>query len=40
MAVTVGEAIRLLRDFAPEEYEYKKEYDNIGLILGDRKSHV
>ena len=40
MAVTVGEAIRLLRDFAPEEYEYKKEYDNIGLILGDESAPV
>lgn len=40
MAVTVGEAVAILRDFAPEEYAYKKEYDNIGLILGDESRPV
>lgn len=40
MAVTVGNAIQILRDFAPEEYEYKDEYDNIGLILGDESKTV
>lgn len=40
MAITVGEAVAILRDFAPEEYGYKKEYDNIGLILGDESKPV
>ncbi len=40
MAITVGEAVKLIRDFAPEECEYKKEYDNIGLILGDENMPV
>ncbi|MDE6399209.1 MAG: Nif3-like dinuclear metal center hexameric protein [Clostridiales bacterium] len=40
MAITVGEAVAILRDFAPEEYGYKKEYDNIGLILGDESRTV
>lgn len=40
MATTVGAALALLRDFAPEEYRYKEEYDNIGLILGDENRIV
>lgn len=40
MATTVKEAVALLKDFAPEEYAYKKEYDNIGLILGDESKPV
>lgn len=40
MAVTVGEVLAILRDFAPEECEYKHEYDNVGLILGDENSEV
>ena len=40
MAVTVGQAVAMLKDFAPEEYGYKKEYDNIGLILGDECAPV
>ena len=40
MAVTVGQAVAMLKDFAPEEYAYKKEYDNIGLILGDENAPV
>ncbi len=40
MAITVGEAVALLKDFAPEEYGYKAEYDNIGMILGDEKLPV
>lgn len=40
MAITVGEAVSILRDFAPEEYGYKEEYDNIGLILGDESKSV
>lgn len=40
MATTVGEAIAILRSFAPEEYGFKQEYDNIGLILGDESREV
>lgn len=38
--VTVGQAVQMLKDFAPEEYRYKAEYDNIGLILGDDAAPV
>ena len=40
MSVTVGQALKILRDFAPEEYGYKEEYDNIGLIIGDENREV
>lgn len=40
MSVNVKQAVDLLRGFAPEEYEYKAEYDNIGLILGDENAPV
>ncbi len=40
MATTVKEALSILRDFAPEEYEYKADYDNVGLILGDENRAV
>ena len=40
MAIKVGEAVAILKDFAPEEYGYKEEYDNIGLILGDEEKEV
>lgn len=38
--ITVGQALGMLQDFAPEEYFYKEEYDNIGLILGDKNAIV
>lgn len=38
--ITVGHALAMLRDFAPEEYYFKEEYDNIGLILGDENNPV
>lgn len=31
---TVSETLSILKEFAPEEYSYKLEYDNIGLIVG------
>lgn len=37
---TVEQVLKLVRNFAPEEYEYKKEYDNIGLMLGDKDAQV
>lgn len=37
---TVREALKMLQDFAPEEYEYKLEYDNIGLIVGRGDTEV
>ena len=37
---TVEQALRLIKNIAPEEYEYKKEYDNIGLMLGDMNATV
>lgn len=37
---TVKEAVQLLKDFAPEEHQYKKEYDNIGLMVGDENAQV
>lgn len=37
---TVGEIVGILKDFAPEEYEYKEEYDNIGLLFGDEQAEV
>ncbi len=37
---TVDQALKLIRNIAPEEYEYKKEYDNIGLMLGDKTASV
>lgn len=40
MATTVKDALRLIREFAPEEYEYKKEYDNIGLLCGRYEAEV
>jgi len=40
VAITVGQAIDVLRDFAPEEYGYKQEYDNIGLTIGDESKEV
>ena len=40
MAITVGQALDVLRDFAPEEYGYKQEYDNIGLTIGDESKEV
>ena len=40
MAITVGQAVDMLKDFAPEDYGYKKEYDNIGLVLGDESAPV
>lgn len=40
MSTTVGEVIAILKDFAPEEYEYKEDYDNVGLILGDANTPV
>lgn len=40
MATTVKEALELLQGFAPEEYEYKKEYDNIGLTCGRYDAEV
>lgn len=38
--VTVSQGITLLRNFAPEEYSYKKEYDNIGLMLGNESAVI
>ena len=40
MATTVREALELIRGFAPDEYEYKKEYDNIGLLCGRYEAEV
>ena len=40
MAIKVSEVIDMLLSLAPEEYEYKEDYDNIGLILGDRNAPV
>lgn len=40
MAVTVEKAMELMKGFAPEEFQYKKDYDNIGLILGNKSAHV
>lgn len=40
MATTVKDALELMRGFAPEEYEYKAEYDNIGLIVGRLDNEV
>lgn len=40
MATTVKEAAAMLRDFAPEDYSFKKEYDNVGLLLGDENAKV
>ncbi len=37
---TVAEALSLIKKFAPEEYEFKKEYDNIGLTLGSPDAQV
>jgi len=37
---TVGEAIKLMQAIAPDEYAYKTEYDNVGLIVGDIKQNV
>ncbi|MCL2370118.1 MAG: Nif3-like dinuclear metal center hexameric protein [Firmicutes bacterium] len=37
---TVGEAIKLIQAIAPEEHAYKQEYDNIGLIVGDKSQHT
>ncbi len=37
---TVEQALKMIKNFAPEEYEYKKEYDNIGLMLGDMNASV
>ncbi|MDR2202579.1 MAG: Nif3-like dinuclear metal center hexameric protein [Clostridiales bacterium] len=37
---TVNEVLGLIRGFAPEEYGYKKEYDNIGLMVGDGSDEV
>ncbi len=38
--ITVENAIQILKDFAPEEYYFKDEYDNIGLILGRKDNPV
>lgn len=40
MATTVKGALELLKSFAPEEYEFKEEYDNIGLICGNQDAEV
>lgn len=40
MATTVEKALSLMRGFAPEEYQYKEEYDNIGLIVGRPENTV
>jgi len=37
---TVEQAIGMLKDFAPEEYAFKEEYDNIGLLFGDKNARV
>lgn len=34
MPIKVSDALQMLKSFAPEEYMYKEEYDNIGLICG------
>lgn len=40
MATTVDKALSIMRGFAPEEYGYKAEYDNIGLIVGRPENKV
>lgn len=37
---TVGEIINTLRNFAPEDFQFKSEYDNVGLMLGDERATV
>lgn len=38
--VKVKDVIDVMRKLAPEEYYYNKEYDNIGLIVGDAEAEV
>ena len=40
MAITVGEVAEIMSVLAPAEYEYTEDYDNIGLLLGDKSSLV
>lgn len=37
---TVKQSLQLLKDFAPEEFSYKLEYDNVGLIVGKYDAEV
>lgn len=36
----VKEIIGIMKKIAPEEFAYNKEYDNIGLIVGDPEAEV
>lgn len=38
--ITVCDAVKILKGFAPEQYAYRQDYDNIGLILGREDSLV
>ena len=40
MAITVGEVMEIMSSLAPAEYEYTQDYDNIGLLLGDKNALV
>ena len=37
---TIEEVIGILKNFAPEEHAYKEEYDNVGLLFGDKNAPV
>ncbi|MCL2797272.1 MAG: Nif3-like dinuclear metal center hexameric protein [Firmicutes bacterium] len=37
---TVEQVIGMLKDFAPEEHAFKEEYDNVGLLFGDKTAPV
>lgn len=37
---TVKDALKMLKGFAPEEYGFKEEYDNIGLMCGREDAKV